>query len=230
MKLSLSYIMSVITQYGYTALMRASRNGMTEVVAQLVKAGSALDLQNKVCISVHRLNLVHHVRVCVCVCVLLSNDEIRARVIDTPGFADSKVTKDEGVYGGNLNIVRSILMYNEKYKLKIRRILYFLPTRGPLTRAGGVLQEEIKVLYGFFGESIFNVMVIIATYDKEDSDSLSFSPNKIDKTTNAFMAAYTVITGKVLPKCPPILYLPASESGTLSRVKSAEVIDDEPLD
>ena len=45
--------MSIITQYnGYTALMKASSNGMTEVVAQLVKAGSALDLQNEVCISV----------------------------------------------------------------------------------------------------------------------------------------------------------------------------------
>ena len=162
-------------------------------------------------------------------CKLLCNDEIRARVIDTQGFADSKVTKDDGVFGGNLQIVRSILMCNVTYNLKIRRILYFLPTRGPLTRAGGVLQEEIQVLHGFFGESIFNVMVIIATHDKEDSDSLIFSPNKIDKTTTAFMAAYKVITGKVLPRCPPIIYLPFSESGTLSRVKSAEVIDDKPL-
>ena len=46
--------MSIITQGGYTALMLASWNGMTEVVAQLVKAGSALDLQDKVCISVYK--------------------------------------------------------------------------------------------------------------------------------------------------------------------------------
>ena len=44
--------MAIITQDGYTALMRESRDGMTEIVTQLVKAGSALDLQNKVCISV----------------------------------------------------------------------------------------------------------------------------------------------------------------------------------
>ena len=46
--------MSIITQDGDTALMLASRNGMTEVVTQLVKAGSALDLQDKVCISVYK--------------------------------------------------------------------------------------------------------------------------------------------------------------------------------
>ena len=46
--------MSIITQYGDTALMKASQNGMTEVVAQLVKAGSALDLQNIVCISLYK--------------------------------------------------------------------------------------------------------------------------------------------------------------------------------
>ena len=46
--------MSIITQGGFTALMEASSNGMTEVVTQLVKAGSALDLQEKVCILVYK--------------------------------------------------------------------------------------------------------------------------------------------------------------------------------
>ena len=46
--------MSIITQDGDTALMVASQNGMTEVVTQLVKAGSALDLQDIVCISVNK--------------------------------------------------------------------------------------------------------------------------------------------------------------------------------
>ena len=46
--------MSIITQYGYTALMWASQNGMTEVITELVKAGSALDLQDEVCVSVYK--------------------------------------------------------------------------------------------------------------------------------------------------------------------------------
>ena len=60
--------MSIITQNGYTALMSASWKGMTEVVTQLVKAGSALDLQNDVCISVRFGSSC----VCVCVCVCVS--------------------------------------------------------------------------------------------------------------------------------------------------------------
>ena len=41
--------MSVITQNGYSALMRAAYRGRTEVVVELVKAGALLDLQNTVC-------------------------------------------------------------------------------------------------------------------------------------------------------------------------------------
>ena len=41
--------MSIITQDGYTALMKASREGMTEVVDQLINAGATLDLQDDVC-------------------------------------------------------------------------------------------------------------------------------------------------------------------------------------
>ena len=56
--------MSIITQGGVTALMKASSEGMTEVVTQLVKAGSALDLQNKVCIYIGL--------VCVCDAVIFT--------------------------------------------------------------------------------------------------------------------------------------------------------------
>ena len=41
--------MSVITQYGNSALIRAAMKGNTEVVVALVKAKSDLDLPNNVC-------------------------------------------------------------------------------------------------------------------------------------------------------------------------------------
>ena len=44
--------MSVITQDGDSALMRAVYYGETEIVAVLVKAGADLNLQNKVCQNV----------------------------------------------------------------------------------------------------------------------------------------------------------------------------------
>ena len=46
--ISVSLHMSVITQSGESPLMEAAWRGETEVVALLVKAGAALDLQNKV--------------------------------------------------------------------------------------------------------------------------------------------------------------------------------------
>ena len=41
--------MSVITQRGYSALMRAAWWGNTEVVVELVKAGANVDMQDNVC-------------------------------------------------------------------------------------------------------------------------------------------------------------------------------------
>ena len=41
--------MSVITQWGYSALMWAAREGKTEVVVELVKAGANVDMQDNVC-------------------------------------------------------------------------------------------------------------------------------------------------------------------------------------
>ena len=46
--ISVSLHMSVITQDGDTPLTLAAGSGSTEVVSLLVKAGAALDLQNKV--------------------------------------------------------------------------------------------------------------------------------------------------------------------------------------
>ena len=53
--------MSVITQSGHSPLMEAVRNGRTEVVSLLVKAGAALDLQDQV-------------YMCITVCVCWSDD------------------------------------------------------------------------------------------------------------------------------------------------------------
>ena len=46
--ISVSLHMSVITQSGESPLILAARNGETEVVSLLVKAGAALDLQDQV--------------------------------------------------------------------------------------------------------------------------------------------------------------------------------------
>ena len=47
--ISVSLHMSVITQYGDSALMIAARWGMTNVISLLLEAGADIHLQNKVC-------------------------------------------------------------------------------------------------------------------------------------------------------------------------------------
>ena len=42
-------LLSLISQYGDSALILAAYYGETDVVVELVKAGANLDLQNKVC-------------------------------------------------------------------------------------------------------------------------------------------------------------------------------------
>ena len=44
-----SVLLCLISQRGYSALMRAAYFGKTDVVVELVKAGANLDLQNEVC-------------------------------------------------------------------------------------------------------------------------------------------------------------------------------------
>ena len=147
------------------------------------------------------------------------------RVLDTPGFADSDNTKEHGVYGSNLQTFRQIVQDQKKHNLQFSRVIYFLPIRGPLERADGVLQEEIKAMHGFFGDDIFNVMVLIITnYSKYEDE---FLEEDYDQTSQVFMRAFSKMIGKYLIKCPPILYLSFDESveDVLRKITSVEVID-----
>ena len=45
--------MSIITQWGYSALMEATVKGNTEAVVELVKAGAKVNMWNKVCHDIH---------------------------------------------------------------------------------------------------------------------------------------------------------------------------------
>ena len=67
-------------------------------------------------------------------------------------------------------------------RLPPRRVLYFLTCRGPLERADGVLQEEIKVMHDFSGMDIFNVMMIVATNRKDPRYQTEFDEEDISST------------------------------------------------
>ena len=105
-------------------------------------------------------------------CQLLSNEETKVRVLDTPGLADSQqAANGVGVIEANRALFRSILRVQDEFKMKFDRVVYFLPMRGSLERADGNLQDELKVMHFFYGSAIFDSMVIIATYHHKKQDN-----------------------------------------------------------
>jgi len=160
-------------------------------------------------------------------CKLLSNEH-NVRVLDTPAFADSTLTREHGVMKSNLQIFRWILQEQEKHNLAFCRVLYFLPMRGPPERAYGTLQGEIKILYEFLGKDVFNIMVIVAT-NRKKYQMYWFDEDDINITKRIFTCAFEKATGNPLPKCPPIIYAPLHERDAINRVAAAQVIADEAL-
>ena len=168
-------------------------------------------------------------------CKVISNEMSMIRVLDTPGFADTRATREQGVFRSNLRTFRAILQAQDINDLAFCRVLYFLPLRGPLERADGVLQEEIKLMFGFLGEEVFKIMVIIATNRKrKNGKQENFDEDDLKQTQEVFMRALHIITGikegeRVLERCPPILYLPFLEENVIEKVVGAEVLYEEPL-
>lgn len=159
-------------------------------------------------------------------CKLVSNNKSNVRVLDTQGFADFELTKAVGVLEGNLGIMRSIINKQEKHNLRFRRILYFIPIRGPPERADGNLQEEIKVLYEFLGDNVIKVMVIIATNFKGRYQKYGFDEGDVAQVQKIFTVAFEKIIGSKLDQCPPVVYLPFSETNVLNKIQGAKVIHD----
>ena len=162
-------------------------------------------------------------------CKVLSNEKNKDRVLDTRGFADTENTRQYGVIKGNLQSFRWILQAQEMYNLRFSRVLYFFPNRGPPERADGTLQEEMSVMHSFFGQQIFDVMVIIVTNHKRDHyQQAGFSEEDFADTREVFMSAFHRVTGTDLPKCPPVIYIPFNEDpdSIMKSVVSADVISD----
>lgn len=162
-------------------------------------------------------------------CKVLSNEKEITRVLDTVGFADSENTQRYGVIKGNLQSFRWILQAQRGCDLRFTRVVYFLPTRGPPERGEGTIQEEIKVMYSFFGQMIFNIMVVVVTNNKQDRyQRLGFTKEDITATEDVFKFAFRKVTGTDLPKFPPVKYIPYNEDykNVIDTIVGADVITD----
>ena len=160
---------------------------------------------------------------CTTQCQLLSNETLKVRVLDTPGFADSKLTTTN-VYESNLALFRTILRVQITQEMRFDRILYFLPVRGPLEKADGNFQEEMKVMYYFFGEQIFRSMVIVAT-NHPRYQQYGFSDASKKDVKRVFQTALENITNDTSLECPPIVYIALDDSAQeiLLKIKAATV-------
>ena len=167
-------------------------------------------------------------------CKLMANDDTDIRVLDVPGFSDSGTLKNEigkkvSVQDGNLQIVRWIVRAQEQSQLKVRRIVYFLPVRGALEKADGTMQEELRLLYHYFGKGIFDCMVVAATnHPKLKVQKLGFDKEDYESVQSVFRAAlkYAIPDETIL--CPPVVYVGLSD-GTdkcTKNIKDAKVLED----
>ena len=83
--------------------------------------------------------------------------------IDAPGFSGSSAQQQKGTLQENVQIIECIGKAQDEFELKARRIVYFLPGRGPLEKSDGSIQEELKLLSHYFGKQVFDCVVVVAT-------------------------------------------------------------------
>ncbi len=163
-------------------------------------------------------------------CKIMSNKNTKVRVLNVPIFSDIDILMEAAgqrisVYERNLQIVRWLVREQIQSRLKVRRIVYFLP-RGPLEKAGGIIQE-LKVLYHYFGKSVFDCMVIVATFPPiKKFQELKFDEDDIEQSKKVFLLTLKMATGHDDIACPPMVYIGLHDSPeeTLAKVQSSSIL------
>ena len=157
------------------------------------------------------------------------NKRTQVRVVDTPGFADTSTFSNGDVdrFQANLQIFRLLLQQQHmlENKLQVRRVVYFLPQRGVLETHDAELQLELKVMHHFFGDDIFNCMVLIAT-NQTPFQAFRLGEQHFTQIRDVFTKAMELALPKSFPNCPPIVYIGIDDDAAdvLDKIKTAEVI------
>lgn len=174
-------------------------------------------------------------------CEVLSNETSKVRIVDVPGFFDkaSLVLQRHGPESSlqnlevnNLDIMRRIVRIQTTLGMKFHRILYFLPSRGPLERADAHLKLELEWMMHYFGKYIFQCLVLVATvpyYISEDEDypeHKKFPEKAVEGSRILFKEALTEVFSSIpddpVPD-PPLIFISMTDSceRILEKVKSA---------
>jgi len=152
-------------------------------------------------------------------CQLFSNEDAKLRVLDTPGFRGDHSIFRKTAYQANLGIIRQIVRLQVHRNLIFKRVLYFLPVRGPLEKADAIIQEEIKLLEHNFGIAVFEVMIVIATmHPRAHLWMDEFPIEALEMTKKALQRCFELVfahkegEGPDVPT-PPILYISINDNG-----------------
>ena len=183
-------------------------------------------------------------------CEVLSNETSKVRIMDVPGFFDgasilSKQKENAGAENqepmspvehldvNNLDIMRKIIRVQTTLAMKFKRILYFLPVRGPLERSSAHLVLELKWMAHYFGTAIFKSMVLVATAQArlskmQISDDDKFPQEDIDLTKKFFQDAlkevFSSTSERPLPD-PPLIFVSLTNTceEILAKIQSVPV-------
>ena len=187
-------------------------------------------------------------------CQLVSNDVTKMRILDVPGFFSDDEVQDSLVQPSSLlendihkftcnhlAIMRDILRVQSTMRMKFRRILYFLPVKGPLVRSSMILRQELILLARYFGRSIFDSMVLVATvqtrfskmkalqgelFTEEESTATQLA---FQNTLEGILASYPVADGDDgSTPCPPVVFISLLNTGEeiVDMVRRAQVRKD----
>ena len=133
-------------------------------------------------------------------CELAVNEQTKLRVLDTPGLSPSR--RDGSVLQANQQIARWIALRLQT--MHVQRVVYFYPERGVPDKMDGNLQEELQVMYDFFGIDIFYYMVVVGTEDERYTMGLTEDDCK--KIRGIFFEAAQKVTDGKLTTSPPVVY------------------------
>ena len=168
-------------------------------------------------------------------CQLISCEttKIRVMVVELPSTAPNKATLSK-----DLAIMREVLCIQAARRMNFKRILYFIPQRGPIERHSPVLQMELEIMMHYFGKSIFDCMVLVATlppavYDYIPSGVIPFSKDNEVMTQKNFQKTLssTLLPSEHLqiPNCElPIIFISMNNTceDIFAKILSAPVIYD----
>ena len=145
-------------------------------------------------------------------CEILANMEQGVRVFDVPGFCyTGEPTKTKQMSEeGNLQIFRWIVQVQVTLKMTMNCVVYFLPLKGRLEKVDKPFQEELKIMYDFFGHAIFENMVAVATNYTWVQE---FDDYDIKQTQSVLHKALKSVTGDVNISCPPVVCIAINDTG-----------------